>query len=90
MQNATSPSYSSYLAPHFELKSRRFSCLKLVFRCELRLKKTRKFPDGRALRHVSLQPLYVSARYRVLHNCAAPPPNAKHDPRNLGSPEETT
>jgi hypothetical protein len=39
MQNARSPSYSSYLAPHFELKSRRFSHLKLVFRCELRRKK---------------------------------------------------
>ena len=39
MQNEHSQPYSSCLTAHFELKSQRFSRLKLVFRCELRRKK---------------------------------------------------
>lgn len=80
MQNEHSQPYSSCLTAHFELKSQRFSRLKLVFRCELRRKKHVNFPIVVTFRHASLRPLYVSACYKVLHNCAAPPqpPNAIH------------
>ena len=46
MQNEHSYAYSSCVAAHFELKSRRFSHLKLLFRCELRRKNHLNFPMG--------------------------------------------
>ena len=90
MRNEQSQPYSSCLTAHFELKSQRFSRLKLVFRCELRRKKHLNFP----MRSRSGTPACNHCMSRLATRCCItaqhPATTAQHNPRNLGSPEETT